>query len=554
MKSKLLALIVLFVMASSAIAVVPIKTVKAATTPVVRVEPSLITGLDLGAEFTVSVYVDSPDIPIWSGQVGIGFNNSVLECVSFEQGDWVASIVGGGGLWMPGTIKNDQGYVTYSGWSCVAGVGMEPGYTGTDLEALRFTFRVIGYGSSVLDLTTETTTPDKYYRTKLNQLVDSTVTPIEPIEVVDGSVETVPPPAPFGPTAVIDVVTPPPYYPGTTIVFDGSKSLPGFDGSNVVPITGWTWDFGDGSPKESGVSVSHAYTDPGTYTVNLTVYAPVNRPETSNYDWTTVEITVFVKPTGPVLDVYTQSYRSYNTADKEHWTPYNGTGPGMPADAFQPQDEVTLFAKITYNDDPVCNKLVSFEVHNPKGNVTVLRTATTDENGIAMISFRIPWPCENAEDEVFGTWTVNATADVAETFISDTLSFEVGWIIEVHSFITIDPNAPHDPLSSFKKGEGIAFQFNVTNIAMVDVVATFSITVYDDAGVPIGQLILGPWRIEAGSNNVYYDGFMYVELVIPLWAYKGTGTAYLNAYTDLPFNGGTAYCPEVSTYFSIESA
>lgn len=51
-----------------------------------------------------------------------------------------------------------------------------------------------------------------------------------------------------------------------TVNFDASASYDP-DGS----IVDYAWDFGDGSPAGSGVTTSHEYTDPGLYTVTLTV-------------------------------------------------------------------------------------------------------------------------------------------------------------------------------------------------------------------------------------------------------------------------------------------
>jgi PKD repeat protein len=53
---------------------------------------------------------------------------------------------------------------------------------------------------------------------------------------------------------------------GEDIVFDASASKDP-DGQ----IVEYLWDFGDGSPAESGPTVIHAYGSPGQYTVKLTV-------------------------------------------------------------------------------------------------------------------------------------------------------------------------------------------------------------------------------------------------------------------------------------------
>jgi hypothetical protein len=148
---------------------------KAETSPIVSINPRYINlrNYSIGEAFTVNVSISSPDVAIWSGQIGIGFNKDVLECLSFEKGPAIKP----SWLWMPGTIRNDLGWVTYSGWSCVA--GQEPGWTGTGVF-MTFTFRVKTYynGNITLDLTNATTEPDKYYRTKLTKNVNGCITEI----------------------------------------------------------------------------------------------------------------------------------------------------------------------------------------------------------------------------------------------------------------------------------------------------------------------------------------------------------------------------------------
>jgi hypothetical protein len=116
---------------------------------------------------------------------------------------------------------------------------------------------------------------------------------------------------------------------------------------------------------------------------------------------------VFAKAVGPAIDLFTQSYRSY----PPHYTPYNGTGPEEETDVFQPQDLIILYAKVTYNDDPVQNKLVAFEIRDSWQRKVLVRTAPTNASGIATIDFRIPWPCINPENEIFEQWQAYADVD-----------------------------------------------------------------------------------------------------------------------------------------------
>ncbi len=51
---------------------------------------------------------------------------------------------------------------------------------------------------------------------------------------------------------------------GLTCTFDGS-------GSQGTALSSYDWDFGDGSPPQSGAVVTHTYTDAGSYSASLTV-------------------------------------------------------------------------------------------------------------------------------------------------------------------------------------------------------------------------------------------------------------------------------------------
>lgn len=71
----------------------------------------------------------------------------------------------------------------------------------------------------------------------------------------------------LGPTAVAKA-TPSKTLTNTAVSFDGTASS---HNDPTGTIDTYEWDFDDGSPTESGASVQHSFTDPGTYAVVLTV-------------------------------------------------------------------------------------------------------------------------------------------------------------------------------------------------------------------------------------------------------------------------------------------
>ena len=82
---------------------------------------------------------------------------------------------------------------------------------------------------------------------------------------------------------------------------------------------------------------------------------------------------VFSDHTGGKIDLFTQKL------------PFNGAGAKQSSDAFQPQELVILYARVTYNEWPVGNQPVAFQVNGPANvfyNITVVSSNFTDENGL----------------------------------------------------------------------------------------------------------------------------------------------------------------------------
>jgi hypothetical protein len=239
-----------------------------------------------------------------------------------------------------------------------------------------------------------------------------------------------------------------------------------------------------------------------------------------------IEDNVFIDGTVtvyPPLDVYTQR---------------GGRGKGVWSDAFAPQEEVIISALMTYKGEPLENKLVGFEVHDPTGYVWDFRSNSTDENGIATVSFRIP------SNPVFGAWSVFATGDIAGQAFNDTVPFKVGWLIEIIQIETVDMYG--NSKSSFVRGEHLSFNVTVQNIAFTSKEATITIAVYDECVVPIGLVVLQNWVVGSGSTETFI-----IDLEIPEWAYVGMGIVHANAYTNALQEGGAPYCPETSAIFRI---
>ena len=234
---------------------------------------------------------------------------------------------------------------------------------------------------------------------------------------------------------------------------------------------------------------------------------------------------------GRVIDLYTQ---------KE---PFSGRRLNQSSDAFAPQEEVILYAKVTFNDVPLENRLVSLQVLNPLGESVLFRTDSTNEDGVATVSFRLP---DGGNETVFGVWSVYATVDIAEETVMDTLTFRFGYIVDIVSLVIINKHL--QPQSRFARGSCVGVELTLRNIAMMNKTATLTIVVQDKQGTPFPQkVVFENFTLTPGDTYFY----IYCTLRIPEWAALGEALLIASAFTVLPEEGGVPWCPGVSTSFLI---
>jgi hypothetical protein len=270
------------------------------------------------------------------------------------------------------------------------------------------------------------------------------------------------------------------------------------------------------------------------------------------------------------IDSYTGAYRKYGN--------YNTTFTGRDiikgrhenADVYAPQDWVTIYALVTYFDDPVQNKPVQFEIY-PRDKYTgeprelegfpLYRVALTDENGIATIEFRIPWPCDDYT-RVLGGWYVYQSVDIACKKVVDEEWFEVAWPIWLTK-VMVQPIVYKYPTCT--QYANVTFVYE--NHALTALPAYFTVVLYDHEMVPIGMAIVDR-RQDKVPGSVWCSPYVENESVsihIPKWAFIGKpylvpGDSYwpypavfVNAYTDRCSDCGLPYCPEAVAYFEIKA-
>lgn len=217
---------------------------------------------------------------------------------------------------------------------------------------------------------------------------------------------------------------------------------------------------------------------------------------------------------------------------------YGGQGLNQPMDMVYPQKLVILHANVTYNYWPVQNKIVAFEVQSVATQLPFIfkGTAMTNENGMATLSFRMPWECMDAE-KYFGLYKVTATVDVACVVINDTMQFHYDYLI--HIFKVTTDKFYYNHLESVK----VTVTYGSNELRAQAYPLEFWVYISDELGQPIGY----DFKTTTTSRGVfcqYTNATLQFTIRIPKWAFSGYAKVHVNCFSFNPTEGGWAWCPE----------
>ncbi len=244
-------------------------------------------------------------------------------------------------------------------------------------------------------------------------------------------------------------------------------------------------------------------------------------------------------------------------ASLEIYTNKGGEGWSVSANAFGPEEQVTLIACLTSEGAvPVGNKLISFYLSS-NGVQLLSRTATTNSSGIATATCRLPLTLTTGMS-AFGTVTLSSSVTIDQTSLSDSCTFMYNYLLQTTG-IHITNNDPHTgsstlPYFSRYSNTMITTDVTVKNINYNENLPTsfyMTATIYDNKNVPVYYTSV-PLTInppQTGDPNNSNSASWTINLYIPSYAYVGTATLYINIYNTA--NIGVPYCPEASTQLLI---
>jgi hypothetical protein len=237
------------------------------------------------------------------------------------------------------------------------------------------------------------------------------------------------------------------------------------------------------------------------------------------------------KPLGGFIDVYVCNYPEG----------FKGVGKDAPADMFWPQKAVKLCANVTYAGWPEQNKDVAFEIKDPSGTPVGVWYNRTDENGVATVIVRLPWPCDDPE-LLLGVWKVWATVDVACIVVNDTMEFKYDYRVRIWDVET--------DKTEYKHCEDIIITIHYGSQAMYIYNMTFTVTAVDASGVPFGF----DWTVVPVGGAVwctYENGTVTLSVHVAKFARPPIGTIYVGVLNGFPQDGGSAETPVFTVQISI---
>jgi len=228
---------------------------------------------------------------------------------------------------------------------------------------------------------------------------------------------------------------------------------------------------------------------------------------------------IMSKTLGRMIDVYTQ-----------YPSPYGGQGLNQTSDLFWPQKIIHLFANVSYNEWPEQFKDVTFEVRDPNGGTLLILSDTTDENGVAHVSFRIPWP-EGAQ-WLCQEFTVIASVDIACVVMRDWLRFHFDYLVRWD-----DPDAVTTEFAEYKHCQEINITINFKSKAMQTYPVVITAVLKDELDYVWGFIA---WNTTVGGAEYCHYKNYTVELSIHVekHVHAGIATIHVNALSGFPWDFG----------------
>jgi len=214
--------------------------------------------------------------------------------------------------------------------------------------------------------------------------------------------------------------------------------------------------------------------------------------------------------------------------------PFGGRGWHQPMDLVTPRSEVIFYAWVAYNMDPVAYDDVTFLIEGPQGYSSIMY-ALTNANGVANVTFEMPWSDENPES-LMGCWNATATATVGDVTVADSMLFFYSYLVNIAD-VTTDK-------SVYNHGEEVTINIIFGTLSMQSYPSLFLITVLDSTNLTIGFVSM----LMSTGGSIHFGQMYYVMcslcFTIPIFAHSGYASISVECFDKNPEMGGLRWCPQ----------
>ena len=175
--------------------------------------------------------------------------------------------------------------------------------------------------------------------------------------------------------------------------------------------------------------------------------------------------------------------------------------------------------------------------YTPKQNKFVLlkETARTNEDGVATISFAMPWPCDNPES-LLGVWKVTATVNIRDVVVNDTLYFYYDYMVHIWK-VTTDK-------FYYEHCETVEITVEYGSHANQTYPGLFSAVIKDELNVVVDKVYLNGTILGGAQFCTYANNTVKLYIHIEKWAFAGYADIYVNCFDKDPTEGGFAWTPQ----------
>jgi hypothetical protein len=197
-----------------------------------------------------------------------------------------------------------------------------------------------------------------------------------------------------------------------------------------------------------------------------------------------------------------------------------------------------MYALVKNNNISLTNQNVLFTIQNSNKSIIATRQGVTNGSGIATAQFRLPCPDPNSPQTTFGTWYITALVNSSSLSANDSSAFDFSYSSYLGGFQKVQmPTSVH-------RLETLPIQVTVNSSYYPFQWSQLSITVFDQAGIPIGSSTVS-------TSQTQVLTVISSDITIPSWAFTGQAKVCICLLTNSSNSQAVPLSPETVATFTI---